>query len=89
MNWAFFHLAGAGHRTGREWTEGDPEIRDFGEHQVASSTNMTSRRRGFWSYIINAGFNIHSVHHMFPTIDNHFLPLADAILDDECRKMGL
>ena len=32
------------------------------------------------SYILYAGFNYHAIHHFFPTIDNHSLPQANAIL---------
>lgn len=79
-----------GHRTGQEWTEGNEEIRDFGEHQVrASCDTETDEATGLWSYIIYAGFNYHGVHHMFPTIDNYNLPKATAILEEEGAKMGL
>lgn len=74
-------LAFLGHRTGQEWTEGNPEISDFAEHQIyASSDTKTNDVAGLWSYILYAGFNFHAIHHMFPTIDNHYLPLADKIL---------
>jgi len=35
----FAKLTFLGHRTGYEWTEGNEEIRDFGEHQVYASSD--------------------------------------------------
>lgn len=71
------------HRTGADWTEGNVEIRDFAEHQVNAVTEATTDNcRGFLSYLLYAGFNFHAVHHLFPTIDNHYLPEASAILQE-------
>ena len=73
----FLKLTFLGHRTGAEWTAGNVEIRDFAEHQIyASSDTPTNNCRGFWSYLLYAGFNFHAIHHIFPTIDNHSLPEA-------------
>lgn len=54
---------------------------------MASSTDIkTSFQTGFFSYLFYSGFNTHAVHHFFPTVDNHRLPLIDAILNEECAK---
>lgn len=77
----FSKLAFIGHKTGREWTEGNTEIRDFAEHQIYTSTDIqTPFHSGFLSYLFYAGFNCHAIHHLFPTIDNHQLPQANLIL---------
>ena len=41
------------------------------------------------SYLLYAGFNFHAIHHLFPTIDNYQLPLANAILEEEANKRGV
>jgi fatty acid desaturase len=81
VSYAFMKLTFLGHRTGREWTEGNREIRDFAEHQIVASTDTkTNDLCGVLSYVGYAGFNFHAVHHIFPTIDNHFLPAIDKML---------
>ncbi len=70
------------HRRGIEWTAGNEEIKDYAEHQLATCSDaVTNQCKGFWSYLMYAGFNYHVVHHLFPTIDNHQLPEAAAVLE--------
>lgn len=44
---------------------------------------------GFLSFMIVSGFNIHVVHHMFPTIDNSSLWKVDEILNQVCKERNL
>jgi fatty acid desaturase len=89
-SFTFLKLTFLGHRTGREWTEGNQEIRDFAHHQIEASTDTQSNDAcGLLSYIAYLGFNIHAVHHIFPTADNHLLPRLDKILTEEAKKMGI
>ena len=86
----FMKLSLIGHRTGRVWTEGNQEIRDFAEHQIMTATDSkTNDICGIKSYVFYAGFNFHAIHHLFPTVDNHYLPIADKILKEEAKKMGI
>ena len=49
----------------------------------------TNNISGLLSYVLYCGFNFHAVHHLFPTIDNHYLPLVDKILVEEAAKIGI
>ena len=50
---------------------------------------MADNCAGFWSLVIYMGFNTHTAHHFFPTIDHYQLPLARRIIEEECQKMGI
>ena len=63
-----------GHRLQELWTEGAEKIEDYGDHTVLATSDTDTWIRGLFSYVFLAGFNIHVVHHLFPTADHHFLP---------------
>ena len=62
------------------WTEGDERIWDFGEHAVSSTCDVNPGVTGVLSFVFMAGFNIHTIHHFFPTIDHSMLPKVNHIL---------
>lgn len=69
-----------GHRLQELWTEGAEKIEDFGEHTVSASNDTDVQIRGFWSYALTGGLNIHNAHHFFPTADHAILaPIMDII----------
>lgn len=79
----FINLSFTGHRTQANWTAGAPEISDFAEHQIFASTDEQSNfPTGLPSYFFYAGFNLHAIHHLFPTLDNYSLQKANQILQD-------
>jgi len=70
-----------GHRLQELWTEGSEKIEDFGAHTVASTNDVDIGLLGFWSYALGVGFNIHTPHHFFPTLDHHMLkPVLEIII---------
>lgn len=78
-----------GHRLQELWSEGAERIQDFGEHTILSTNDTDTGITGFWSFLLLAGFNIHTPHHFFPTADHSALPKILTILDRECSKKGI
>lgn len=78
-----------GHRLQELWSEGAERIEDFGEHTILSTNDTDTWMTGFFSYLLLAGFNIHTPHHFFPTADHAALPRIMAIIDRACKKMGI
>ena len=78
-----------GHRLQELWTEGAQKIEDYGEHTVLATSDTDPWIKGIFSYIFLAGFNIHVIHHLFPTADHHMLPKLKEILVEECRERGI
>ena len=58
-----------GHRIQEVWTEGAERIEDFGEHTMLATNDTDTWIRGFFSYLLLGGLNIHTPHHFFPTAD--------------------
>lgn len=78
-----------GHRLQELWSEGAERIQDFGEHTISVTNDTDTWLTGFFSYLLLAGFNIHTPHHMFPTADHAALPKIMTIIDRVCKKQGV
>lgn len=66
------------HRQNELWSEGAPEIRDFVLHTVSTTTDFeTWTTNAFESIIIYSSFNMHVIHHLFPSIDHCKLPACN------------
>lgn len=78
-----------GHRVGETWTEGCERIEDFGEHTIYSTADTDVGIKGFLSYLLVGGFNIHTPHHFFPTADLAILPKILDIIDEVCQEKGI
>ena len=71
------------------WNEGAEEIREYGLHTVMATAEMNRKAVGYKSLLFYAGFNIHNVHHFFPTVDHEHLKKVDEILREVCRERGI
>lgn len=76
----FFKVLLCEHRMPELWTEGNERIWDFGEHTVASTSDVNPSVTGIASFVLLAGFNLHTIHHFFPTADHSILPKLNKIL---------
>lgn len=76
----FFKILLCEHRMPELWTQGNPRILDFGEHTIASTSDVNPTVRGIASFLFLAGFNLHTIHHFFPTADHNILPKLNEIL---------
>ena len=86
----FTKITFGGHRIQTLWTEGCQQIKDFGEHSLYTCNEIFPwLKGGFLSFMIMSGFNIHTVHHMFPTIDNQHLWKAHEVLMEVCDERKL
>jgi fatty acid desaturase len=81
----FFKVLLCEHRMPELWTEGNARIWDFGEHTVASTSDVNPSVTGIFSYMFLAGFNLHAIHHFFPTADHSILPRLNEILIQVCK----
>ena len=78
-----------GHRLQELLTEGSERVQDFGEHTILSTNDTDTWIHGIFSYILLAGFNVHTPHHFFPTADLAALPKIFDIIKETCKKMGI
>lgn len=78
-----------GHRLQELWTEGSDKIEDYGEHTVLATADTDTWIHGIFSYMLLAGFNVHVVHHFFPSADHHILPKLREILLEVCQERGV
>jgi fatty acid desaturase len=67
------------HRQTELWSEGAPEIRDYVLHNIASTTDFAHNAGAYESLLLYSGFNVHIIHHLFPTIDHNKLPACNKI----------
>lgn len=73
------------HRQIQLWSEGAPEIRDYVLHTIATTCDTChSDISAYTSLVLYAGFNVHALHHLFPTIDHRMLPQCNRIFVDYC-----
>jgi fatty acid desaturase len=69
--------------------EGEPEDmqRDFAAHQIVSTLDFASTVNDYVACTLFAHLNIHTVHHIFPTIDRVFhKPLLEALIKENTGK---
>ena len=78
------------HRTDIHWSEGDPNpVKDYAEHTILTASDHTVDMNIMLAYICFGGFNDHTIHHMFPTIDRGVLPEFKGILIETCKEFGV
>lgn len=47
---------------------------------MASTSDVNPKVTGIPSFVFLAGFNLHTIHHFFPTADHSILPKMNEIL---------
>ena len=52
---------------------------------MASTSDVDSSITGILSFVFLAGFNLHTIHHFFPTADHSILPKINKILIEVCK----
>ena len=85
----FNRMLFCGHRLQELWSEGAERIQDFGEHTMAATNDTDTWITGFFSYLLLAGFNVHTPHHFFPTADLAIHSKILVILERVCKRMGI
>lgn len=85
---AFTKTVLCSHRIPETWTEGAEEIREYGLYTLATTAETLPQLDGYASLLLFGGFNIHVIHHFFPTIDHQHLRKADQVLREVCREKG-
>ena len=56
---------------------------------MATTCDTTTELGGMLSYMFFAGFNIHSVHHLFPTADHSQFPKILPLVVETCKEFGI
>ena len=54
-----------------------------------STAETDPNETGYGSFLKYTGFNIHTIHHLFPTIDHDHLQKADKVLREVCKEKGI
>jgi fatty acid desaturase len=89
-NYMLMMITFPNHRTDEHWFDGDPNgSREYGRFIVQSSKDHSVNFPLFLSMLFLGTFNVHIIHHLFPTIDAEKLIMLRPTMEETCKEFDV